>query len=105
MPAGGKPTLQVIVDAAMTIADENGLDAVTIRAVAKLVGMPPMSLYTHFSTKDELLNLMYRELTRRFFDGERRPTWQAELLALAERSRRVLLRHPHWMALLGRPTV
>ena len=104
MPRRGRKTLAGVVDAALTIADRDGLRAVTIRSVAKAVGVPTMSLYAYFSTKEELLNLMSCELTRRFFDGEQQSTWQDELLELSERVRRVLLQHPKWMPLLARPT-
>ncbi|GGH33869.1 TetR/AcrR family transcriptional regulator [Microbacterium album] len=47
-----------IVEAAMRIADEDGLSAVTMQAVAASVGFTTMSLYRYVSGKDELLRLM-----------------------------------------------
>lgn len=47
-----------IVAAAVRIADEEGLAAVTMQAVAKSLGFTTMSLYRYVSGKDELLQLM-----------------------------------------------
>src|SRR5260370_28851043 len=53
---------QVILDAAMALADERGLDAVSMRAVAGRVGVTPMALYPHVGSKAELLDAMMGRL-------------------------------------------
>ncbi len=50
---------EAITAAAIEIADENGLDAVTMRNVANRLGRGAMSLYRHIASKDELFELMY----------------------------------------------
>ncbi len=57
---GPKPTLSLprIVDAAVRVADAEGLDAVSMGRVAAELGAAPMSLYRHVSAKEELLRLM-----------------------------------------------
>jgi AcrR family transcriptional regulator len=75
----------------------------TIRAVAKAVGAPPMSLYSHFANKDELLGLMYSAVARRLYGDQGRETWQDELAASCHQVRAVLLEHPNWIPLLSRP--
>lgn len=47
-----------IVEAAIEVADAEGLAAVTMQAVAKALGFTTMSLYRYVSSKDELLRLM-----------------------------------------------
>lgn len=47
-----------VVDAALSLADAEGLAAVTIRRLAKDLGVTPMALYWHFRNKDELLDGM-----------------------------------------------
>jgi len=91
------------VDAALAIADRAGVHRLTIRAAAQLVGAPPMSLYTHFRNKDELLDLMYAEVARRMYAYQGQATWQAELLALGYRIHSLLTEHPKWAPLLSRP--
>jgi AcrR family transcriptional regulator len=57
---GPKPALSLarIVDAAVRLADAEGLDAVSMGRVAAELGAAPMSLYRHLSAKEELLELM-----------------------------------------------
>ncbi len=57
---GPKPALSLarIVDAAVRVADAEGLDAVSMGRVAAELGAAPMSLYRHLSAKEELLELM-----------------------------------------------
>jgi AcrR family transcriptional regulator len=98
----GTTTRELVVNAALEVADRVGLDALTIRAVAGEVGAPPMSLYTHFANKEELLDLMYLELSRRLYADSGRDTWQAELSMLARHVRETLLAHPRWAPLLSR---
>ncbi len=50
--------LSRIVGAAIAIADERGLDAVTMRALATELGIGTMSLYRYVPGKEELLDLM-----------------------------------------------
>ena len=98
----GATTRQAIINAALTIADRDGVDRLTIRSVAALVNAPPMSLYTHFANKEQLLDLMYEEILRRVCAYEGHSTWQDELRALCNRVRRILTNHPRWTALLSR---
>jgi AcrR family transcriptional regulator len=57
---GPKPGLSLgrIVEAAVRVADTEGLDAVSMGRVATKLGTAPMSLYRHVSAKEELLTLM-----------------------------------------------
>ena len=57
----GRPAsldVNVVVAAAVEIADRDGLDGVTLPKVAKSLGFTSMSLYRHVGSKDELLTLM-----------------------------------------------
>jgi AcrR family transcriptional regulator len=47
-----------IVTAAIELADEVGVDALTMRALAERLGFKVMALYNHVASKDELLGLM-----------------------------------------------
>ena len=94
---------ECVVNAALSLVDSVGLKGVTIRAVSQAVGAPPMSLYTHFASKDELLDLMHAEVSRRLYSDGGHPSWQAELAALCQHLRQLLLEHPRWIPLLSRP--
>jgi AcrR family transcriptional regulator len=47
-----------VVEAAMKVADAEGVDALTMRRVAETLGFTTMSLYRHVPGKSELLDLM-----------------------------------------------
>lgn len=44
-----------MIGQALAIADEEGVEAVTIRRLASRLGVTPMALYWHFKNKDELM--------------------------------------------------
>ncbi|MDT4893002.1 MAG: hypothetical protein QOE97_2037 [Pseudonocardiales bacterium] len=52
-------TRREIVDAAWDIAGDDGLENVTLRAVAERVGMRSPSLYTHFESKNAIYDAMF----------------------------------------------
>lgn len=51
-------SLPRIVEAAIAVADRDGLDAVSMSGVAKELGSSTMALYRYVDAKDELLQLM-----------------------------------------------
>ena len=89
-----------IVDAAISIADAQGLDAVSIRKVAAALDAGPMRLYGYVTTKQELLALMadavYAEMS-----APRGKDWRATLRSSARRLRDAGRRHPWFAALMG----
>ena len=97
---------QEIIDAAMVIADEGGLDAVSMRTVADHVGVTPMALYRHFSNKTALLDGMLERVVTSLPTARKAGTWDERLTALADAYRLVAQRHP-WSAqlLFSRPSV
>ena len=58
---GPKPglTIDAIIEAAVRLADSEGLAAVSMARLAKELGFTTMSLYRYFSSKDEILQLMW----------------------------------------------
>jgi AcrR family transcriptional regulator len=98
----GTTTRELVVNAAFDVVDRVGLDSLTIRSIAGVLNAPPMSLYTHFANKEELLDLMYAELARRLYPDSGQATWQTALAAMARHVRETLLAHPHWTPLISR---
>ena len=86
-------TPETIVRTAVDLADRDGLDAVTMRAVAQALSITPMSLYHHLPTKDAMLDAM----TDAVFAEVELPTgpagWRAQVEAAAVSLRAALLRH------------
>src|SRR4051812_16690063 len=47
-----------VLEAAVARADQNGLDAFSMRGLAQELGVVPMALYKHVANKDQLLDGM-----------------------------------------------
>lgn len=58
-------TRAAIVEAALALLDERGIDAVTVRAIADRLGVRAPALYWHVKDKQELLDEMGTEIARR----------------------------------------
>lgn len=87
--------LEAVVAAAIDLADERGLEAVTMRLVAKAIGTAPMSLYTYVPGKAELLDLMldaaYAGMART--DTAGRP-WRDRAATIADENLALHVTHP-----------
>jgi AcrR family transcriptional regulator len=102
--ARGSLTRQVILDAAEQIAAAEGFDALTMRAVAARLAAAPMALYTHFSTKDELVDALLDRVLLRFRIEDRGDDWVEDLRNFARSHRELLVAHPWAVAtLFSRP--
>lgn len=95
-------TRESVADAALSIADRDGFDAVTIRAVAAEVGATPMALYTYFADKDALYEGMRERMFARVASrGSSRHAWQSMLEQVARGVFRTMREHPDWTPLLA----
>ncbi|MFI6602603.1 TetR/AcrR family transcriptional regulator [Nonomuraea sp. NPDC050536] len=94
-----------LTEAAIRVADAEGLKAISMRRVAAEIGSGTMSLYRYVSSKDDLIDLMLDAVAVEYLPDEVSGDWRADLRGLAVRSRQVMLRHP-WIAPLtvGRQT-
>jgi AcrR family transcriptional regulator len=98
---------QEIVDAAVAIADEGGLESVSMRSVADRVGVTPMALYPHIGSKGALLDAMVEylggEMLQAMAAGD---SWREQLYGMAHAAREMSRRHP-WAGILifARPSV
>lgn len=96
-----------VVQAAMSIADAEGFDAVTLTAVARYVGVAPPSLYSHVhdlaSLHDEVTIAALGALARSIALSTAGRSGRAALHGLAEAHRGYARRHPGgWQALQRR---
>jgi AcrR family transcriptional regulator len=85
-----------VVLAAVALADAEGLDAVTIRAVAGRLGTGVMSLYSYVPDKQTLVYDMVEEVSGGISLPEPGGDWRADLHLLAGEQRALLRRHP-WL--------
>lgn len=105
---GRPPSLSVdaVVAAGVELADAEGIDAVSMRAVAERLGRTPMALYTYVPSKDDLAELMYDHVLGELPAAYDEDSWCAGVLAWVRAHWTLYLRHP-WMVKIGsaRPTL
>jgi AcrR family transcriptional regulator len=82
-----------VLRAAIALADERGADELTMRKLAKELGVEAMSLYNHVANKTDLLDgmvdLVFTEIDAPAVGGD----WKAELRKRAVSTRAALNRH------------
>ena len=102
IPRAGRPTTALITrqaaaEAALAMIDLNGLEALSLQSVARVLGVSAPSLYHHFRDKEELLTHVARGLLREV--GSEHETWSTDweerIIELCRAVRRVMLRHPN----------
>ena len=83
-----------VLRAAVALADGRGTEELTMRKLAKELGVEAMSLYNHVANKDDLLDgmidIVFSEIEPPAAGGD----WRAELRKRAVSTREALLRHP-----------
>ncbi|MFD5383673.1 TetR/AcrR family transcriptional regulator [Streptomyces sp. NPDC021218] len=101
---GRKPTYSraQITQAAVRIADAEGLEAATMRRIAAEIGTGAMSLYRYVPSRDDLIELMADHLMGEIdITGMPSGDWRADLTRYANGLRAMWLRHP-WVATVHR---
>ena len=98
-------TPRAVVEGALSLADSEGLEALTIRRLAKKLGVTPMALYWHFRSKGELLDGMAARIFEEVdLSVDASATWQEQLTALLGSILGVLRAHPSTAILLSTRT-
>ena len=97
-------TTQRVVEAALRMADEGGLEALSLRRLAAALGVTPMAIYRHVRNKNHLFDLMADWLLEQLdLASADVPAWQERLRRLAASILAVLEAHPAAPMLLSRP--
>jgi AcrR family transcriptional regulator len=85
---------QRVLDAAVALADEGGVDALSMRKLAQELGVVPMALYKHVANKDELLDGMVDVVVGEIDPPPSGTDWKTAIRQRVLSARRALLRHP-----------
>lgn len=88
----GQQTKAAIVDAALRIATQVGLEGLSIGAVAEAMGMSKSGVFAHFGSRDELQISVVREYSARFQSQVFEPA-----MVLPRGLPRVRALFDHWM--------
>ncbi|MFF5212886.1 TetR/AcrR family transcriptional regulator [Streptosporangium sp. NPDC000396] len=94
---GPKPglTVDMIVDAAIAVADAEGMAALSMRVVGERLGRTGMALYTYVPNKSVLVDLMYDRVLAELPTGyEHEAGWRTALTSWAEDTAAFYVRHP-----------
>ncbi len=94
-------TRAVVLQAALDLIDEEGLDALTMRRLAQRLDRTPMVLYRHAASRADLLDAVVERPLDLLEIPAEDASWQDVLRVTAHRFRRIALDHPNVVALLA----
>lgn len=91
-----------VVDAAVRYVDQHGLEALTMRALAKEMGVYPTALYWHIGSKPQLVAAASaRVLEGIVLPSDRDVDWDVWLVEVARVCRAAMHRHPNLAPIMG----
>jgi AcrR family transcriptional regulator len=83
-----------VLQAGVALADEAGLEAFSMRALAQELGVVPMALYKHVANKEQLLDGMVDVVVGEIDPPVPGSDWKRNVRQRILSARRALLRHP-----------
>jgi AcrR family transcriptional regulator len=89
-----------VLRAAIELADEGGIESLSIRKLAQEVGLRPMSLYHYVAGKDEIVNGILEMVVGQFELAGEGGDWESAIRRSATSAHHVLLAHPWACALM-----
>lgn len=101
MPAPKKFSRDQLASAALELADEKGLDALSMRTLAARLGTGPMTLYNYVDGRDGLESLVIEAVVRHaVYPPRPAADWREEVRTLAESYWTTIRRHPQVVPLI-----
>jgi AcrR family transcriptional regulator len=91
-----------VVSAAIALADDEGIEALSMRKLAKDLGVEAMSLYNHVSNKDDLVDAMVDFVVSQI-ELPADPDWEKAIRQCAISAYDTFLRHPWACSLVMAP--
>jgi AcrR family transcriptional regulator len=82
-----------VLRAGVELADEGGIDALSMRRLGQVLGVEAMSLYNHVRNKDDLLAGMLATVVREWELPPPGPDWKEAIRRTATSAYRTLVRH------------
>jgi AcrR family transcriptional regulator len=92
-----------VLSAAVSLADEGGIESLTMRKLAQKLGVEAMTLYYYVANKDDILNGIVDVVVSEIEAPARDPDWKAALRKSAISAHEVLLHHPWACGLMMSP--
>jgi AcrR family transcriptional regulator len=88
-----------VLEAAIALADESGIESLTMRRLAQELGVEAMTLYYYVANKEDILNAIVDMVLSEFELPSSETDWKAAIRKTAISAHDVLVRHP-WAASL-----
>ena len=88
-----------VLEAALRLADEGGIESLSMRKLGQELGVEAMSLYNHVANKDEVIDGIVAAVVREVDLPSDETDWKAALRQHAISAHEALMRHP-WAASL-----
>jgi AcrR family transcriptional regulator len=92
-----------VIDAAIELADRNGIESLTMRKLARELGVEAMSLYNHVANKGDLVGGIVDRIVGEFELPAAGGDWETAIRRCAISAHEVLLRHPWACSLVISP--
>jgi AcrR family transcriptional regulator len=90
-----------VVERALALADEEGIDAITMRRLGALLGVEGMALYTHVRGKDDLLSAVgARLLDELELEPRAHDDWRGRIESVAQAWAGLRAQHPRTFPLV-----
>jgi AcrR family transcriptional regulator len=83
-----------VLRAAVALADDGGIESLSMRKLADTLGVVPMALYKHVANKEELLDGMIDGVIAEIDPPIRGASWKTTVRQRILAARQALLRHP-----------
>ena len=83
-----------VLRTAVDLADEGGIDAVSMRKLGQRLGVEAMALYRHVRDKDDLLDALADNVLQEIEPPRPDPDWRTALRGQVLAARAVMVRHP-----------
>jgi AcrR family transcriptional regulator len=96
----GEITPERVQAAALAIIDRDGVNALSMRRLARALDRNPMALYRHAPDKAALLDGIAETVLAQLRVDSADPDWAGQLRAVARRFRALALAHPHVVPLI-----
>jgi AcrR family transcriptional regulator len=94
-------SLERALDVALSVADGEGIDAVTMRRLARELGIEAASLYHHLRGKEDILDGLVDAVANEIELPEASADWRIAISLRAHNTRAVLRRHPWAISLMA----
>src|SRR5215208_8433902 len=87
-------TRERVLQAALELADQSGIESLTMRKLAQKLGVEAMSLYHYVAKKDDILDGIVDLVISEIALPPQGAEWKAGIRELALSAHEVLVRHP-----------